>query len=124
LLDYAGSIPVFGYTSPRAPNRSAQALKKLDMAFDTHMDPEAIANARRIGRELRRLGVKRRIVAHLSPHRSRPISAMRSPSLASTPGRSSASYCAVPTTSRPVSPVAPAISRDAARTGIRHASCG
>ena len=34
------------------------------MAFDTYIECEAIADARRVGRALRRLGVERRIVTH------------------------------------------------------------
>jgi DNA-binding CsgD family transcriptional regulator len=41
-----------------------EALDQLNAAFDTYMDHEALADARRVGRELRRLGVERRIVSH------------------------------------------------------------
>jgi DNA-binding CsgD family transcriptional regulator len=41
-----------------------QALDQLNAAFDTYMEHEAVADARRVGRELRRLGVERRIVTH------------------------------------------------------------
>ena len=34
------------------------------MPFDTYLHHEALADARRVGRELRRLGVQRRIVSH------------------------------------------------------------
>jgi DNA-binding CsgD family transcriptional regulator len=34
------------------------------VAFDTYIECEAIADARRVGRALRRLGVERRIVTH------------------------------------------------------------
>jgi DNA-binding CsgD family transcriptional regulator len=43
---------------------SAAAVDQLNAAFDAYMDCEAIADARRVGRALRRLGVERRIVAH------------------------------------------------------------
>jgi DNA-binding CsgD family transcriptional regulator len=41
-----------------------EALDQLNAAFDTYMGHEALADARRVGRELRRLGVQRRIVSH------------------------------------------------------------
>jgi DNA-binding CsgD family transcriptional regulator len=44
--------------------RTAEALVQLNAAFDTYMDCGAVADARRVGRELRRLGVGRRIVTH------------------------------------------------------------
>jgi DNA-binding NarL/FixJ family response regulator len=40
------------------------AVDQLNAAFDTYMGHEALADARRVGRELRRLGVQRRIVSH------------------------------------------------------------
>jgi DNA-binding CsgD family transcriptional regulator len=39
------------------------AVDQLNAAFDTYMEHEALADARRVGRELRRLGVERRIVS-------------------------------------------------------------
>jgi DNA-binding CsgD family transcriptional regulator len=42
--------------------RSADALDQFNAAFDTYIECEAIADARRVGRALRRLGVERRIV--------------------------------------------------------------
>jgi DNA-binding CsgD family transcriptional regulator len=39
------------------------ALDQLNAAFDTYLHHEALADARRVGRELRRLGVDRRIVS-------------------------------------------------------------
>jgi DNA-binding CsgD family transcriptional regulator len=39
------------------------AVHQLNAAFDTYMEHEALADARRVGRELRRLGVQRRIVS-------------------------------------------------------------
>jgi DNA-binding CsgD family transcriptional regulator len=44
--------------------RNAEALDQLNAAFDTYVQCEAIADARRVGRALRRLGVERRIVTH------------------------------------------------------------
>jgi DNA-binding CsgD family transcriptional regulator len=41
-----------------------EALDQLNAAFDTYLQHEALADARRVGRELRRLGVERRIVSH------------------------------------------------------------
>ena len=40
-----------------------EALHQLNAAFDTYLDHEALADARRVARELRRLGVERRIVS-------------------------------------------------------------
>ena len=40
-----------------------KAVDQLNAAFDTYLHYEAIADARRVGRELRRLGVQRRIVS-------------------------------------------------------------
>jgi DNA-binding CsgD family transcriptional regulator len=45
-------------------DRGDAALDQLNTAFDTYLDHEAPADARRVGRELRRLGVQRRIVSH------------------------------------------------------------
>jgi DNA-binding CsgD family transcriptional regulator len=44
-------------------DRGDKALDQLNAAFDTYMEHEALADARRVGRELRRLGVERRIVS-------------------------------------------------------------
>jgi DNA-binding CsgD family transcriptional regulator len=44
-------------------DRADQAVDQLNAAFDTYTRHEAVADARRVGRELRRLGVERRIVA-------------------------------------------------------------
>jgi DNA-binding CsgD family transcriptional regulator len=41
-----------------------KAVHQLNAAFDTYMEHEALADARRVGRQLRRLGVQRRIVSH------------------------------------------------------------
>jgi DNA-binding CsgD family transcriptional regulator len=40
-----------------------EAVDQLNAAFDTYMGHEALADARRVGRELRALGVERRIVS-------------------------------------------------------------
>jgi DNA-binding CsgD family transcriptional regulator len=40
------------------------ALDQLNAAFDTYLQHEALADARRVGRQLRHLGVQRRIVSH------------------------------------------------------------
>ena len=45
-------------------DREDEALDQLNAAFDTYVQHEAHADARRVGRELRRLGVHRRIVSH------------------------------------------------------------
>jgi DNA-binding CsgD family transcriptional regulator len=44
-----------------------EALDQLNAAFDTYLHHEALADARRVGRELRLLGVQRRIVSHPRP---------------------------------------------------------
>ena len=44
-------------------DRHGEAVDQLNAAFDTYLHHEALADARRVGRELRRLGVKRRIVS-------------------------------------------------------------
>jgi DNA-binding CsgD family transcriptional regulator len=43
---------------------NAEAVDQLNAAFDTYIECEALADARRVGRALRRLGVERRIVTH------------------------------------------------------------
>ncbi|MGB3475586.1 MAG: AAA family ATPase [Mycobacterium sp.] len=43
-------------------HRNAEALDQLNAAFEAYIECEAIADARRVGRALRRLGVQRRIV--------------------------------------------------------------
>jgi DNA-binding CsgD family transcriptional regulator len=40
-----------------------EAVDQLNAAFDTYLHHEALADARRVGRELRRLGVQRRLVS-------------------------------------------------------------
>jgi DNA-binding CsgD family transcriptional regulator len=44
-------------------DRGEEALDPLNAAFDTYLEHEALADARRVGRQLRRLGVQRRIVS-------------------------------------------------------------
>ena len=44
-------------------DRADEAVDQLNAAFDTYVHHEAVADARRVGRELRRLGVERRIVS-------------------------------------------------------------
>ena len=44
-------------------DRGGEAEDQLNAAFDTYMHHEALADARRVGRELRRFGVERRIVS-------------------------------------------------------------
>ncbi len=62
-LLYAGAAEDAGGELSRA-QRNAEALDQLNAAFDTYTECEAIADARRVGRVLRRLGVERRIVTH------------------------------------------------------------
>jgi DNA-binding CsgD family transcriptional regulator len=45
-------------------DRGDKGLDQLNAAFDTYLHHEALADARRVGRQLRRLGVQRRIVSH------------------------------------------------------------
>ena len=45
--------------------RNAQAIEQLNAAFDTFVSCEAVADARRVGRVLRKLGVERRIVPQI-----------------------------------------------------------
>jgi DNA-binding CsgD family transcriptional regulator len=62
-LLYASAAEDAGAELLRA-QRNAEALDQLNAAFDTYIEREAIADARRVGRTLRRLGVERRIVTH------------------------------------------------------------
>lgn len=62
-LLYASAAEDAGAERARA-QRNAEALDQLNAAFDTYIECEAIADARRVGRALRRLGVERRIVTH------------------------------------------------------------
>ena len=61
-LLYAGAAEDAGAELARI-GRTDQAVDQLTAAFDTYIRHEALADARRVGRELRRLGVERRIVA-------------------------------------------------------------
>ena len=62
-LLYASAAEDAGGELSRA-QRNAEALDQLNAAFDTYIECGAIADARRVGRALRRLGVERRIVTH------------------------------------------------------------
>ena len=62
-LLYAGAAEDAGAELART-DRAERALDQLNAAFDTYTECEAIADARRVGRALRRLGVERRIVTH------------------------------------------------------------
>jgi DNA-binding CsgD family transcriptional regulator len=62
-LLYASAAEDAGGELSRA-QREAEALDQLNTAFDTYIECEAVADARRVGRALRRLGVERRIVTH------------------------------------------------------------
>jgi DNA-binding CsgD family transcriptional regulator len=62
-LLYAAAAEDAGAELARA-DRGGEAVDQLNAAFDTYMGHEALADARRVGRELRRLGVERRIVSH------------------------------------------------------------
>jgi DNA-binding NarL/FixJ family response regulator len=44
-------------------DRGGEAVDQLNASVDTYMRHEALADARRVGRELRRLGVQRRVVS-------------------------------------------------------------
>jgi DNA-binding CsgD family transcriptional regulator len=61
-LLYAAAAEDAGSELARAGHPD-QALDQLNAAFDTYLEHEAVADARRVGRELRRLGVERRIVS-------------------------------------------------------------
>jgi DNA-binding CsgD family transcriptional regulator len=61
-LLYAGAAEDAGGELSRTL-RNEQAIEQLNAAFDTFVKCEAVADARRVGRALRRLGVERRIVA-------------------------------------------------------------
>jgi ATP/maltotriose-dependent transcriptional regulator MalT len=61
-LLYAGAVEDAVGELTRA-GRDAEAIESLNKAFDTFVECEAIADARRVGRALRRLGVVRRIVS-------------------------------------------------------------
>ena len=63
-----GKVGIRVCVAPQSPaavgstDRGDEALDQLNAAFDTYLHHEALADARRVGRELRRLGVQRRIV--------------------------------------------------------------
>jgi DNA-binding CsgD family transcriptional regulator len=61
-LLYAAAAEDAGAELARA-DRGDEALDQLNAAFDTYLHHEALADARRVGRELRQLGVERRIVS-------------------------------------------------------------
>jgi DNA-binding CsgD family transcriptional regulator len=61
-LLYAAAAEDAGGELARA-DRGDEAVDQLNAAFDTYMEHEALADARRVGRELRGLGVQRRIVS-------------------------------------------------------------
>jgi len=61
-LLYAAAAEDAGAELARA-DRGDKALDQLNAAFDTYLGHEALADARRVGRELRRFGVQRRIVS-------------------------------------------------------------
>jgi DNA-binding CsgD family transcriptional regulator len=61
-LLYAGAAEDAGGELARAESNE-EAIEQLNAAFDTFVKCEAVADARRVGRTLRRLGVERRIVA-------------------------------------------------------------
>ena len=61
-LFYAAAAEDAGAELART-DRGDEALDQLNAAFDTYLHHEALADARRVGRELRRLGVERRIVS-------------------------------------------------------------
>jgi DNA-binding CsgD family transcriptional regulator len=62
-LLYASAAEDAGVELARAQHNTA-AIDQLNAAFDTYIDCAATADARRVGRALRRLGVERRIVNH------------------------------------------------------------
>ena len=62
-LLYAGAAEDAGAELART-DHADQAVDQLNAAFDTYTHHEAVADARRVGRALRRLGVERRIVTH------------------------------------------------------------
>jgi len=61
-LLYAAAAEDAGAELARA-DRGGEAIDQLNAAFDTYLGHEALADARRVGRQLRRFGVQRRIVA-------------------------------------------------------------
>ena len=61
-LLYAAAAEDAGGELARA-DRGDEAVDQLNAAFDTYLGHEALGDARRVGRQLRRLGVERRIVS-------------------------------------------------------------
>jgi DNA-binding CsgD family transcriptional regulator len=61
-LLYAAAAEDAGAELARVERRD-EAVDQLNAAFDTYLQHEALADARRVGRELRRFGVERRIVS-------------------------------------------------------------
>ena len=61
-LLYAAAAEDAGGELARADHPD-EAVEQLNAAFDTYLGHEALADARRVGRQLRRLGVERRIVS-------------------------------------------------------------
>lgn len=61
-LLYAAAAEDAGVELART-DHSDEALDQLNAAFDTYLRHGALADARRVGRDLRRLGVQRRIVS-------------------------------------------------------------
>jgi len=61
-LLYAAAAEDAGGELARTDRRD-EAVDQLNAAFDTYMRHEALTDARRVGRELRRFGVERRIVS-------------------------------------------------------------
>jgi DNA-binding CsgD family transcriptional regulator len=62
-LLYAAAAEDAGAELARTDRRD-EAVAQLNAAFDTYMRHEALADARRVGRKLRRFGVERRIISH------------------------------------------------------------
>jgi DNA-binding CsgD family transcriptional regulator len=61
-LVYAAAAEDAGAELART-DRGGEAVEQLNAAFDTYVEHEALADARRVGRQLRRLGVHRRVVS-------------------------------------------------------------
>src|SRR6201998_2261603 len=61
-LLYAAAAEDAGADLARTDHRDS-AVDQLNAAFDTYQEHEALADARRVGRELRPLGVQRRLVS-------------------------------------------------------------
>ena len=61
-LLYAAAAEDAGGELARTDRRD-EAVDQLNAAFDTYMRHEALTDARRVGRQLRRFGVERRIVS-------------------------------------------------------------